>query len=361
MKKIWSLVLVATLMAAMFAGCGKKNSGKDNNAATTPTVAPTAGEATTAPTEPAATTAAMDKVNVAYMPNYASLAEVESGINMGYFKEQGIDVTLTEFADGPTIIAAMESGSIDIGYIGPGAHKLCIQGRAKIFATAHLGSADEVIGNKKKGISTVADLKGKTVAMASGTSSEQILDLTLAQAGLTKKDVKVMDMDASAIATAMISGSIDACATWSPNTLAIKDALGDNAVSLGNAMMFMDKSPAIASWIINPSYADSHADLILRFTKALYKSKDYRAQEANYEQISKWVAKQVGLDYETVYSQREDASWITSEELVNMINDGTLEKYYKVQQDNFIAAGAVTDEVPVSDYVMFQNMLDAAK
>ena len=51
-------------------------------------------------------------------------------------------INLVEFADGPTIIAAMESGSIDMGYIGQGAHKLCINGRASIFALSHISNGD---------------------------------------------------------------------------------------------------------------------------------------------------------------------------------------------------------------------------
>ena len=54
------------------------------------------------------------------MPNYGSLWAVETAINKGYFEEEGLTLNLVEFADGPTIIAAMESGSIDVGYIGPG-------------------------------------------------------------------------------------------------------------------------------------------------------------------------------------------------------------------------------------------------
>lgn len=359
MKKVLSFILVMIMVTSLLIGCTGNNGEKEDETPqeTTESANQTEGETKaddTADTEQV-------ELNVAYMPNYASLTTVVSGIKKGYFEEEGIKVNLVEFADGPTIIAAMESGSIDIGYIGPGAHKLCIQGRAKIFATSHLGSADEVIGNKTKGINTTEDLKGKTVAIASGTSSEQILDLTLAEAGLTKADVNILDMDASAIATAMISGSIDACSTWTPNTFTIKDALGDDAVSLGNAMMFMDKSPAIASWIVNPGYAEENTDIILRYTRALYKAMDYRAKEENYEEISNWVADQVALDFETVYNQRADASWTTSEELVTLINDGSLANYYKVQQDNFIEAGAVEEEVPVENYVMFENMLEAAK
>ena len=70
----------------------------------------------------------LDTVRVAYMTNYASLCSLVAGMQTGAFAEQGIEVELVEFADGPTIIAAMESGSIDIGYIGHGAHKLSVSG-----------------------------------------------------------------------------------------------------------------------------------------------------------------------------------------------------------------------------------------
>ena len=91
-----------------------------------------------------------EDLNIAYMPNYASLWSVVTGVNMGYFEEEGLNVHLVEFADGPTIIAAMESGSIDMGYIGPGAHKLCIQGRAKIFMLSQIGNADHVLARHRQ-------------------------------------------------------------------------------------------------------------------------------------------------------------------------------------------------------------------
>ena len=62
-----------------------------------------------------------------------------------------------------------------------------------------------------------------------------------------------------------------------------------------------------------------------------------------------------------MYSQRGDADWLTGAEVAAGAADGTIEGYYKLQQDNFIAAGAVTEEVPVADYVMFDNMIQAAQ
>ena len=46
--------------------------------------------------------------------------------------------------------------------------------------------------------------------------------------------------------------------------------------------------------------------------------------------------------------------------MMDQINDGTIEGLYKSQQDGFIASGEVEAEVPVSDYVMFDLMKEAA-
>ena len=121
-KRILSLLMVGAMTAGMLAGCGSKTDAPADN---------TAKEETPATEE-----------------------------------EEGITVNLVEFQDGPTIISAMESGSIDVGYIGQGAHKLCINGQATIFALSHISNGDALIGGE--GITSIEDLKGKQVAYSSG-------------------------------------------------------------------------------------------------------------------------------------------------------------------------------------------------
>ena len=272
--------------------------------------------------------AVAETLNIAYMPNYGSLWSVETAINKGYFEEEGLTINLVEFADGPTIIAAMESGSIDMGYIGQGAHKLCINGRASIFALSHISNGDALIGGK--GITTVEDLKGKVVAYSSGTSSEDILKNSLDKAGMTMDDIKAMDMDASAIVTAMLSGGVDACATWSPNSLKILEEMPD-ATKLTDNMTFADTTVSLASWICMPKYGEENHDLLVRFTRALFKGMDYSANE-HYDEVSEWVSKQTATDYESVYNQRGDAQWLTGKEVAQGAADGTVAKYYELQQ-----------------------------
>ena len=106
--------------------------------------------------------AVAETLNIAYMPNYGSLWSVGDRDQQGAtLRKRVMTINLVEFADGPTIIAAMESGSIDMGYIGQGAHKLCINGRASIFALSHISNGDALIGGK--GITTVEAPEGQAL------------------------------------------------------------------------------------------------------------------------------------------------------------------------------------------------------
>jgi len=111
MKKLIALLLALT-MALSLAACGAKDEAP---AATT-----AAAQAEAGAEAPAETEAAPEKVtlNVAYMPNYASLWSVLTAMDKGFFEEEGLEIKLWEFADGPSEIAAMEGGSIDLAYIG---------------------------------------------------------------------------------------------------------------------------------------------------------------------------------------------------------------------------------------------------
>ena len=305
--------------------------------------------------------AAAESLNIAYMPNYASLWSVVTGVKMGYFAEEGFDIQLVEFADGPTIIAAMENGSIDIGYIGPGAHKLCINGRAKIFMLSQIGNADAVLVRKSSGIETYSDLKGKKVGYSSGTSSEMILQYALEEAGLTMADIEAYEMEVSSLVSAMIQGSLDACAAWSPSTRVIIEACDGDVYSLCSNSTFASRSVSPASWIVTSEYYEKNPEIVLRYTRALYKAMDYASDPANYEQVAQWVAEQCAIDYEGAYNQTGDAAWPSSAEIIAGAKDGTIAGYYKVQQDAFIASGAVDHEVPVEDYVLFDVMIQAGE
>ena len=350
MKKLISLAL-AGVMALSLAACGSTPSS-------TPASTPASGStsASTPASEPAEEFETVD-LRVAYMPNMGSNSLLATALNMGYFEQMGLNVTLTEFQGGPQEIAAMASGDIDISQIGHGAHALCIEGQAKIFHLDCTSLADAVVANTDKGISSIADLKGKTIAVSSGTSAEIILNLALASAGLTQDDVTLVEMDANGMVSAMVSGGVDACATWSPSTMTIANALGDKALTLATNNDYVDQVTFPSSFITTEAFANENHDVLVRFSRALLMAQDYRAD--NIEEVAKWVAKQCKADEQTMLDCVGEGNWLTGEFVAAGLEDGTVKSYYENQQKVFIDAGRITEEVPVEDYVMFDVMEEA--
>lgn len=346
MKKFLAMLLTVAMLGGALAACGGGETAST----------PSGNTGTPAGNSETPTVETVD-INVGYMPNYGGLWSLMTAKEKGFFEEEGLNVTMTQFEDGPTIIAAMENGSVNFGYIGQGAHKLCVQGNATIIALSHISNGDALIGGP--GISTVEDLKGKVVAYSSGTSSEDILRNALAAHNMTMDDIQAMDMDAPSIVTAMMSGGVDACATWSPNSLTILEGM-EGTTKLADNMTFSDTTVSLASWIATPKYLEENRDVTVRFVRALMKAMDYAA-DGNYEEVAQWCATKAALDYDTMYNQRGDADWLTGKEVVDGVADGTVKGYYELQQKNLLDGGSITEEdvCPVEDYVDFDLMTEA--
>ena len=295
-------------------------------------------------------------LNVAYMANWGSLWAVATADAKGYFAEEGIKINMTQFEDGPSEIAAMKQGSIDVAFIGPGAHKLCSKGEAQVFLMQHMGDGDCIIG--LKGITKLEDLRGKSVGYAAGTSSESILTTALASVGMTLEDVEALSMDASALTTAALSGQLDAVAAWSPMSLTIL-AQAENATDICSNVDF-DTMASPGSWVVNPDWAKENSDVLVKFIRAMFKAMDFAAaattDDAVAMEVAGYVAAIVGSDADTIVAQRYDGSWMTSAQVLDMINSGKLVAYYNAQQTNF---GDAAGPMKADEFVLVDLMKSA--
>lgn len=353
MKKYIALLL-ALVMVLGLAACSSSTPAPTQ--APTETKASAAAETTAPPTETEPPVEIV-KLNVAYMPNYASLWSVLTAIDKGYFAEEGLEVTLWEFADGPSEIAAMEGGSIDLAYIGHGAHKLCINGKAQIFLPSSVHSTDRIIVLPTSGVTSsddIANLKGKKVAYNGGSSSETALQGALNVAGLTMDDIQAFEMDATNMVAAMMSGSVDACTAWNPYSNQIMSNC-EGALELE----FATNSVNMSSWICLPSYAQENRDVLVRFTRALLKGMEFASNEENWPYVVGLYATQCAKDPVACEVETGDAQWFSAEYIKASIADGTFQDLYTRQQQMFIDNGAVEAPVALENYILFDVMTDA--
>ena len=355
MKKLTSLLLAAAMVMAL-AACGNSGGDKSGTGAPPPSGGSSqgGGSGTLEPAGPEPIT-----LNLAYMPNYASLWGVLSADSQGFFAEEGITVVLNEFPDGPSEIAAMESGKIDLAYIGKGAHRLCILGNAVIFAPSSVHTTDKIVIHPNSGIEKMEDLRGKTIAFNSGSTSETTFDNALKVAGLTRDDVDGYDMSIDNMVPAMVSGSVDAAVCWNPYSGQILEQ-----VEGAKEIEFSDGSTNISSWICLPKYAEENHDVLVRFSRALYKGMDWGSKPENYDAVAKLCADQIKSNVESQLAQVGDAHWFNLDDIKTGASDGTIKGYYENMQNDFVQAETLKPEEVVEDvsqFVLFDVIEEAVQ
>ena len=208
----------------------------------------------------------------------------------------------------------------------------------------------------ESGIESIEDLAGKRIAYNSGSSSESTLQSALSQAGLTEDDVELFDMDVSYMVSAMVSGTVDVAVAWNPYTTEIL-----NQVEGAKEIEFSNGSINLSSWICLPDYAEENHDILVRFSRALYKGMDYGSNPDNWEQVAQWCADTTKTSLEANLAQTGDATWFDSATLISNMQDGTMEGYYDHLQQDFLDGESITEDeaVDMSTVVLYDVMREA--
>src|SRR6187431_2514487 len=140
----------------------------------------------------------------------------------GYFKQEGLDVTIADFAGGSRALQAMIGGSADI-VSGAFEHTINMQVKGqRLRAFVLQGRAPQIVlGINPKtmpNFKTVADLKGKKLGVtAPGSSTNVLANFVLAKVGLRPGDVSIIGVGTgSGAVAAMRSGQIDAISNLDP-------------------------------------------------------------------------------------------------------------------------------------------------
>ena len=141
---------------------------------------------------------------------------------LGYFKAEGLDVEISDFAGGARALQAVVGGSADV-CSGAFEHTINLQAKSQAFQCFVLqGRAPQIaVGVSTKAMpnyKTLADLKGKKIGVsAPGSSTNMVANLVLSRGGLKATDVSYIGVGVAAGAlTALRSGQIDAISNTDP-------------------------------------------------------------------------------------------------------------------------------------------------
>jgi sulfonate transport system substrate-binding protein len=128
-------------------------------------------------------------------------------------------VAWSDFTSGPPMLQAMAGGSVDVGGVGNAPPVFAAAGGDQLAIVGALqanpdGSA--LLVPKGSAIHDVAQLKGKRIAVAQGSSADYHLLTVLTKAGISVHDVTLVYLQPAAGLAALSSGHVDAWDIWSP-------------------------------------------------------------------------------------------------------------------------------------------------
>ena len=210
-----------------------------------------------------------------------------------------VDVRWVEFPAGPQLLEGLNVGSVDVGYVGE-APPIFAQAAGANFV--YIGNdpaapeAEALVVPKASTIKTVADLKGKKIALNKGSNVHYLLVRALEKAGLKYSDIQPVFLAPADARAAFETGAVDAWAIWDPFLSAAEKQLG--------ARQLADGRGGVANnylyYLGERGFVERRADVI----KALFDDaiEQGRWLKANLKQAAAIIAPIQGLDVEVVES-----------------------------------------------------------
>ncbi|MFG1371737.1 ABC transporter substrate-binding protein [Xanthobacter oligotrophicus] len=171
----------------------------------------------------------------------------------GFFKDEGLDVTINDFGGGAKSLQALIGGSIDV-VTGAYEHTIRMQAKGQdIVSVIELGRFPGIVlvARKDRPITSVKDLKGAKIGVtAPGSSTNFFVNFLLAKEGLKPEDVAFIGVGGGASAVAQMKrGEIDAMSNLDPVITKLEDdgdvkVLADSRSEAGNDKIFGGANPA---------------------------------------------------------------------------------------------------------------------
>ncbi len=220
-------------------------------------------------------------------------------------KATGYKINWKQFGGGGEVIKAMASGAVQIGEIGSAGIAAAVSRGEPLevfWILDDIGSAEALVVKKNSGIKTIADLKGKKIAMPFNSTTHFHMMVALEQAKINPADVQILNMRPPEVRAAWQRGDIDATFIWDP---VLAEAKKDGTVILTSGKISADTGKAtFDGYAVNRDWAKANKDFMVKFVKVLAAADDnYRKNKAKFVKDSaeaKAIAKWSGAKQEDV-------------------------------------------------------------
>lgn len=338
-KKVLSIILAAGMGAMLLTGCGSSDSTSSENENISNEGTSESDDSETAEVSDEAEVT----LRIAAQP-YPLYSNIWVAYELGYLEEElaavGADFTWTEFQSGPLVNEAVAAGEADLGYMADLPAIIAKSSGQEIEIVSNVAYGEKglaVLVTPDSDITSVADLKGKKVAYATGSYAQHLLALLLDQEGLTLDDVESINLGAGDQPTALTTGEVDAIVIWEQyiskltsegSTVVLADGTG---VKRGNMVTY-----AVSS------YAEENPEVIEAYIRALDRADEYI--ESNPEDAAAAIADDFGVEADLMELILDNFTFTTE------LTQDDIDEIEKVK-DFSLESGIISNDVDIDSFI----------
>ena len=216
-------------------------------------------------------------------------------------------VSWHEFSSGLPLLEAINTGNVDFGADVADTVPLFAQAAgarlAYIAEEAASPAAQAILVPAESPIRTLADLKGRKIAVTKGAGSHYLLLAALGRAGLNFKDISPAYLPPADGRIAFVGGNVQAWVAWDPFLT--------SAVKQSGARVLADGSDGLASYkryyLSSAAYADRRSDVLGVIYKKLIETGQW--VKAQPKDAASLLANLWGIDAATIEEANSHRSY----------------------------------------------------
>lgn len=263
-----------------------------------------------ATTQPNESNAANSSFTIGYVP-WVGLLPLYVAQEKGFFTKRGLEVKANVFSGLGEMRAAFGAGKLNAQTTATVLDAYALAQQGVNYSTVMVGDysqgADGILA--RNSIASLADFKGKRIAVEQGSLSHLFLSEVLKEAGLTQKDVTLINSTADAAAAAYQAGQIDIAVTYAPYLQTANQARKD-----GRIIYDSSKMPTLipSLFLFNNQFVQQKPVAIQAFVDGFFEGKKFL--ETNRDEALAIAAKQLQVSPQEAAEQLKTVSLVSLEQ-----------------------------------------------
>ncbi len=281
-----------------------------------------------------------DKVIRIGFQKYGKLVLLKSkGTLEDKLKAAGYKVVWTEFPSGPPLLEALNVGAIDFGNTGEAPPIFAQAAGAPIQYVAYEPPApkgEAILVPKDSKLTSVADLRGKKVALNKGSNVHYLLVKALEKAGVKYSEVEPVFLAPADARAAFERGAVDAWVIWDPFQAAAEAATGARTLADGTSVV-----SNYQFYFSSKKFVESDSGIVDLVLAELREVDDWA--KGDIHAVANQLAPAIGLPVDVVEVALKRQSYG-----IKPITDSVIADQQQVA-DTFFALGLLPKQIKISD------------